>query len=341
MAILRNIKLNLRLGIGPVLMLTLLLVVAVLGVAGLITPMVTYILLAASFSLGLLFFFFLNRSVTKPVKEIADVAATLARGDLKARIDYQSKDEVGQLADSLRAMLAGVIGSGESIKSGIADPFFTVDADMRITYINHVIEQMVGKTNEELIGKVTCQELFQAESCGTEACMIKKAITTGQPVVGAKTFLTIGGKRLPITVSASTLTDLDDQVIGGMEIIRDISAEVEAEDQIRKQQEDLLEVAQEVGRLAEQLASAATEVSASTEEMAAGADEQSAQADTVASTTEQMSAAVQEAAQNAAQGAETAKKSAEAAREGGELATQTVQAINQISENASAVGLTV
>ncbi len=340
MGILRNIKLNLRVGIGSVSILAVVLVVAVLGVTGLITPLVTYILLAASLSMGLLFFFFLNRSVTKPVKEIAAVAATLAQGDLTRRIEYRARDELGDMAESLRTMLTGVVGKGESIKNGIADPFFTVDKDMKLTYMNAACQEAVGRKADEVLGKLTCSELFNADACEA-GCVVKEAMSTGKPVIGARTNINVNGSSIPIVVSANALWDLDGNFIGGMEIVRDVTAEVEAAQQIEKQQADLLDVAQEVSNLAEQLASAATQVSASTEEMAASADEQSAQAETVASTTEEMAAAVHEAAQNAAQGADTAQKSADIAREGGELATQTVNAINQISENAAVVGQTV
>ena len=270
--------------------------------------------------------FMVARSIANPVKHIVRASEAIAGGDYNAQIKLDSKDEIGKLAESLRQTLSKTItqmGEGQSIKGGIPDPFFTVDTDMRITLINRGCEQMLGKSNSEVVGKFTCQDLFQAHSCGTEECMIKKAIKTGEPVIGAKTSVSIEGRDVPLSVTASQLTDLDGNPIGGMEIIRDITADVEAENQIREQQANLMEVAQEVTGLAEQLASASAEVSASTEQMAASTEQQSAQSETVATTTEQMSATVQEAAVNAAKGAEEAAKAGEIAVEGGELAEQT------------------
>ncbi|HJD90681.1 MAG TPA: HAMP domain-containing protein [Corynebacterium urealyticum] len=44
--------------------------------------------------------------VIKPLREFADDAATVTRGDLSARISHQgSDDEVSELADALNAML--------------------------------------------------------------------------------------------------------------------------------------------------------------------------------------------------------------------------------------------
>jgi methyl-accepting chemotaxis protein len=309
-------------------------------------PPATFIWLMAGVSLvsllvalGLLWL--ASRGIGLSIRKIARATQAIADGDLTQKIERQTRDEVGELADSLNRLLTDVLGTGESIREGIVDPFFTVDNDMRLTHINHVVEKMTGKTNEEVVGKMTCHELFQAESCGTADCMIKKAMATGQPVVGEKTFVTINGKRTPIAVSASTLTDLDDQVVGGMEIIRDISADVEAAEQIQQQQQDLLEVAEEVSKMAEQLASAAAEISASTEEMSASTEQQSSQAETVATTIQQMSATVHQVASNSADGAEEAKNAGAIANEGGSVVEQTIASMNQISQDIVEVGGTV
>jgi methyl-accepting chemotaxis protein len=282
-----------------------------------------------------------SRRLARTIARIAGVTDAIAQGDLSRKIEHRTRDEVGRLAHSLRRLLTDVIGTSQSVREGIVDPFFTVDPEMKLTHINRVVERMVGKTNEEVVGKYTCGELFQAESCGTEACMIQKAMATGQPVVGEKTFLTIGGTRLPIAVSASALTDLNGRIVGGMEIIRDISADVEAADQIKQQQEDLLAVAKEVSRLAEQLASAATQISASTEEMSASTEEQSAQAETVAATVQQMSATVHQVASNAANGASEAENAGQIASQGGGVVEQTIASMNQISQDINEVGGTV
>ncbi|WP_224367802.1 methyl-accepting chemotaxis protein [Hyalangium versicolor] len=55
----------------------------------------------------------LGRRITKPLGQISHVATRIAEGDLTAKLDYQSTDEVGVLADAFRAMqhrLAQVIG---------------------------------------------------------------------------------------------------------------------------------------------------------------------------------------------------------------------------------------
>jgi methyl-accepting chemotaxis protein len=56
---------------------------------------------AAGIGLGL----FIARSISKPLNDIAEIAKAVARGDLNQKIDLRSKDEVGSLAESFRALI--------------------------------------------------------------------------------------------------------------------------------------------------------------------------------------------------------------------------------------------
>ncbi|MBU1742167.1 MAG: HAMP domain-containing protein, partial [Proteobacteria bacterium] len=281
-----------------------------------------------------------SRSISRPVGQLAEVSERIARGDYSRRITHQSKDEIGQLAESLRQMMTGVIGQSESIKKGVPEPFFTADRELTVTYLNESCAKMLGVKAEEVIGHKKCHQLFPADD-GETACVIEECMASGQPVTGARRNIHPGGREIPVVVSGNALVDLDGQIIGGMQFLRDISDDLEAQQKIEQQQQDLLVVAEEVTRLAEQLASAATEISASTEQMSSSAEEQSAQSSSVATSAEQMSATIQESARNAAQVAEDATRAGEFAREGGELVNRTVQAIGDISQNTDQVSGTV
>lgn len=47
----------------------------------------------------------ITRGINRPVNELKDVADRMAEGDLKCTLEYQSADEFGQLADSMRTMM--------------------------------------------------------------------------------------------------------------------------------------------------------------------------------------------------------------------------------------------
>lgn len=55
---------------------------------------------------SVLFGFWLSRSLSRPIHEIADAAENLAQGNLNADITYVSKDEIGSLANSLKSATA-------------------------------------------------------------------------------------------------------------------------------------------------------------------------------------------------------------------------------------------
>jgi methyl-accepting chemotaxis protein len=67
------------------------------------TLIVTAIVIGVIISLG--FGWTISRSISKPVGSMAQVALSISTGDIQHNIDYQSKDEVGILADSFRSLI--------------------------------------------------------------------------------------------------------------------------------------------------------------------------------------------------------------------------------------------
>jgi methyl-accepting chemotaxis protein len=307
-------------------------------ITGVIIAIIVVALIMIGLSVGGSLFF--SRSICRPVRRIVEVSEAVAGGDLTARIDYTAKDEIGQLADSLRGMLTGVIGEGQSIKEGIAVPFWTADSELRLTFVNEAfrpaIEALSQRPLAEVVGRMTVGEVMGEASQRLAAASLAQGVVQTEEVV-----FEIGGREVTLLGTTAPLADLDGNFFGVMGIGVDISEQKSQQDQIAQQQQDLLAVAEEVTSLAEQLASAAAQISASTEQMSSSAEQQSSQSTMVATTTEQMSATIQEGAQNAAKGAEEASQAGEVAREGGELVEHTVQAIHEISRNSGQVGQTV
>jgi methyl-accepting chemotaxis protein len=75
----------------------------------------------AAFVLGILFSYFIARSITRPINRVVDIANSLAHGDLTVEIETGSKDEIGQVFNALNntvGNLKSVVGqiSGASIE---------------------------------------------------------------------------------------------------------------------------------------------------------------------------------------------------------------------------------
>lgn len=77
-------------------------------------------------------------SITKPLREIEEVAGNIAKGKLNNEIHYHSKDEVGRLADSFRtttSLLSVIINDVAHLTSQIAKGNFDIRSTMEKSYI--------------------------------------------------------------------------------------------------------------------------------------------------------------------------------------------------------------
>ena len=176
--------------------------------------------------------FLFNRLVTRRIKSLAEKTGQVSAGDITVEVHDDSRDSIGRLARNFNQMIRNIrdrIEYADSLSLGITDAFFMVDPDMKITYINDAAAKLAGVLPEEIKGKKTCEEIFNADMCRT-SCPIKKAMKTGEVTAGQKvTLRNAKGKEVPIMASGATLLDSSGKILGGFEIIRDISKEVEAE----------------------------------------------------------------------------------------------------------------
>jgi len=108
----------------------------------------------------------------------------------------------------------------------ISHAIFTIDAEGRITSFNHMAELLTGYTKEEVLGK-QCHQIFRADFCEVE-CPLKRSIKTQERSEAVEVnVLTKDGRKLPIAISTSALVDENGNVLGGVEMFRDLSAVTE------------------------------------------------------------------------------------------------------------------
>ncbi|PKN23599.1 MAG: hypothetical protein CVU68_00320 [Deltaproteobacteria bacterium HGW-Deltaproteobacteria-3] len=110
------------------------------------------------------------------------------------------------------------------ILESVADGVFTVDRNWHITSFNRAAEIITGWSRHEAVGKL-CSEVFQSDVCGKE-CAIAHSLYGGKAVASRTIHLRDAhGKNVPVSVSASPLTDHEGNVIGGVETFRDLRIE--------------------------------------------------------------------------------------------------------------------
>jgi len=187
---------------------------------------------------GLIVFinFLFSRLVTKRIERLKDKTYQVTAGDITvtARDDYE--DSIGELAGNFNQMVTSIrdrIEYANSLKLGIVDPFFMVDPDMKITFINENAARLSGLTQENAIGK-PCHEVFNSSECEKD-CPVKKALQTGELTEATRMTITDRkGKETPSMSISSILKDSSGNVLGAFEIIRDMTAEVEAEKSLQE-----------------------------------------------------------------------------------------------------------
>jgi PAS domain S-box-containing protein len=109
------------------------------------------------------------------------------------------------------------------ILDSIADGVFTIDKKYRITSINKAGAEIIGIDKKDAKGKL-CYEIFHANIC-ENACALKGTMRTGRNIIN-KTIYVVNsaGERVPVSISTALLKNNSDEVIGGVETFRDISA---------------------------------------------------------------------------------------------------------------------
>ncbi len=115
----------------------------------------------------------------------------------------------------------------KSIPLGI----FAIDGTKRIIYFNSEAEKITGIKKEEAIGEI-CKNVFHSNRCDSN-CILEKAINLKENVEDSEVkIININGDEIPLHVYGFPLFDDDNNVIGGIEIFRDISGEKVLRDEL-------------------------------------------------------------------------------------------------------------
>jgi methyl-accepting chemotaxis protein len=79
------------------------------------------IIAAASVLLALIFGVHLSRTISQPMRALAEAAERVASGDLASHVDITRRDEVGQVADAINAMIARLLDVVSEVRAGAAN----------------------------------------------------------------------------------------------------------------------------------------------------------------------------------------------------------------------------
>ena len=121
----------------------------------------------------------------------------------------------------------------------LADGAYITDTDRRIVFWNQAAQKITGWSAEEVVGH-SCRDNLLVhvdkdghQLCNDGHCPLHRSIVTGQP--SAEAVLVFAqhrsGSRVPVEVTVSPVRNRSGQVIGGIEVFRDLTESLQ--DQLR------------------------------------------------------------------------------------------------------------
>jgi methyl-accepting chemotaxis protein len=128
----------------------------------LVILIIQILLLLIAFGTALFFTAYITKLIAVPINKVEQAAKKLSVGQLDVDVDYDSKDELGQLATSfaqLTRMLKTIIPDMDFCLKNIAHGDFTVDSQTRKSYIGdfepiylsiHSIKETLSKTIQQI-----------------------------------------------------------------------------------------------------------------------------------------------------------------------------------------------
>ena len=135
--------------------------------------------------------------------------------------------------------IAATIKNLEQFLDQVSDAIYITDCNRSILYWNRAAEQITGYRQEEVISKRCADNILVHidmagnELCSTDLCPLHKAMISGTASASPLTVKAKhkNGKRIVVEVNVSPLHDSSGEVVGGIEIFRNISEKVELEEQ--------------------------------------------------------------------------------------------------------------
>ncbi len=186
----------------------------------------------------------------------------------------------------------------ERSRTKIYDAIFATDTDQNITYFNEAAEKLTGYSKAEAVGK-KCHDIFKSNICHT-GCAIKGYIKSGEPIMGAEVLIKDRNMReIPVMARADVIRDESGAIVGGMEIIREITQEKEMLGEIQSVSERLNAAFQELTVNVDQITSATSQIASAISQVAQGAADQSNTAAKAATSVEYVSNAINSVVESA------------------------------------------
>ncbi|MBV1888745.1 MAG: PAS domain S-box protein, partial [Proteobacteria bacterium] len=206
---------------------------------------------------GFVFWIF-NRNITRHLTAIAIFARRVELSNIDQTMKLHRKktdtpDELDILLDALTSMQHQLNSSVQSLRESeenlsltldcIGDAVIATDAEGSVARMNPIAEQLTGWGLRDAVGK-DIKEIFPIVDAKTGLAVenpVDQALTTGEIVTlsNSTTLIAKNGMQYQIADSAAPIRNNVDEIIGGILVFHDVTAEYKMRQNLRETQKRL------------------------------------------------------------------------------------------------------
>ncbi len=276
---------------------------------------------------------FLNKAILNPLNRIEAFVSSIASGNYKAKLEGQYKSEIKKVADGVQFMvgeLKNKLGFSQGMLDGMTIPCLFSDTESKITYVNDSLCRLLesGTSCQNWIGRPV-KELLQAPP--GEKGILSRCLENKSPVLNVeRRWKTKKDNYRDVRIDAAPLYDLDKVLIGGFAIIVDLSDIKAKEDQIKKQNNIMIEITEKAKTISQYLTKGAAEIETQVDQVSSNTDKQFDRIDYSSQAITEMNQTLLNSAENAVNASTQAKNTQRQAEDGMQTMTETSIAINQL-----------
>ena len=176
------------------------------------------------FSLGCL----LGLRIVRPIKALSKVAMEVGRGDLTKTIKISSSDEIGELGKAFNTMVANLETSRselilakdytDTILSSMLNPLMVVDFEGTIKVVNQATLDLLGYTENELVGKPVGMIFKWKGEDASQKTRIQELTKEGF----VRNYKAKSGEHIPVGLYMSIMRERTGKLLGYVCIARDM-----------------------------------------------------------------------------------------------------------------------
>jgi PAS domain S-box-containing protein len=168
------------------------------------------------------------KNVLVPVNKLHMGTEIVGKGNLDYKTDIRSNDELGSLSRAFDQMAEDLRNTTvsrdyiDNILKSIINALFVADHDMKIKTVNRAMTELLGYTEDELIGKDINLILPKEEIIPFSGSRFQKLLKENLVRHDDMFYLAKSGEKIPVSFFGSAISDKEGKIVGMVGVANDI-----------------------------------------------------------------------------------------------------------------------